>query len=376
MKIVLYANYINHHMVWVADELYRLTNGMFKYVCIQYMPDKFKKTGYPDFFDRPYIVKAFEQEGFYEAERMAVEFDVAIFHGSEDVQHFRDLRLKKDKLSFESGERWLKKGWKNMLSPRFIKSQWRYHLKYKKCKNYYSLNASAYLLNDYTLFHSFKNRCFKWGYFTNVEDLDITQKTFTGTQMMWVNRFIDWKHPEMPIIMAKRLKDSGHDFTLDMYGNGELYGAMVDLAKKLDVCDRVIFNGNLPNEGIRSEMQNHDIVLTTSDQNEGWGATVNEAMSNGCVLIGSDKVGSVPYLVKNEENGLIFKSQNINSLYNSVVSVLGKPDRCMELAMKAYITMRDIWSPSNAANSLIRLCDDLLNHNDLSVVEGPCSPDF
>lgn len=376
MKIVFYVCFIHHHLVWVADELYRLTNGGLRYVCIQDLPDIFKRTGYPDYYDRPYIIKAYERNGYTEAERLALEADVAIFHGSEDVQHFRDLRLRIDKLSFESGERWLKRGWLNIFSPRLIKSQIRYHFRYKKCINYYSLNASAFLLDDYKKLHSFRNRCFKWGYFTKIDEIDVHHKTFEGNRIMWVNRFIDWKHPEMPILLAKKLKRDGYVFCLDMYGSGKLYNKIIELAESYDVSDSVRFNGTLPNEELRKEMSKHDIVLTTSDQNEGWGATVNEAMSNGCVCVCSSKVGSVPFLVKDGVNGLVFKSHNIDSLYNCVVSVLGKTEKCKKIAEEAYITMRDLWSPENAAKSLIMLSNCLLNGNEITIKDGPCSKDI
>ena len=44
----------------------------------------------------------------------------------------------------------------------------------------------------------------------------------------------------------------------------------------------------------------------TSNQEEGWGVVVNEAMNSGCVVIGSNLAGSVPYLIENGKNGLIY----------------------------------------------------------------------
>lgn len=373
MKIALYGNYLHHHQAWLAEELYRLTDGEYRCVCMQELPDGFKKSGYPNCYDKPFVIKAYEHDGFLEAEKWALDADAVLFHGNEDIQHFRDLRLKADKLSFESGERWLKKGLLNLLSPRLLRDQFRYHTRYYKCRNYYALNASAFGASDYSKLQSFKGRCFKWGYFTKVVEFEVQQKKYVGNRLMWVNRFIDWKHPELPILLAKKLKDNGYEFSLDMFGSGELLDKMKLLSKKMGVENLVRFRGNLPNDEVLCEMREHDIVLTTSDENEGWGAVVNEAMSNGCVLIGSDKVGSVPFLVKDGVNGLIFKSKDLNSLYEKVVSVLDKPDLCATMAEKAYYTMRDVWSPENAAKSLLTLCESLINNNDIAIFEGPCS---
>ena len=56
----------------------------------------------------------------------------------------------------------------------------------------------------------------------------------------------------------------------------------------------------MPNAKILQEMRKHEIFLFTSDRNEGWGAVSNESMSNGCMLVGSDGIGSIPFLVKME----------------------------------------------------------------------------
>ena len=53
-------------------------------------------------------------------------------------------------------------------------------------------------------------------------------------------------------------------------------------------------------------------------QNEGWGAVANESMSCGCILVGSDEIGSVPYLLEEEKTGLVFRSRELESLTNKV----------------------------------------------------------
>lgn len=100
-----------------------------------------------------------------------------------------------------------------------------------------------------------------------------------------------------------------------MYGNGEYEQAAEQLAKKLGVTDVVHFCGSRPNEELMSDMQKHEIFLFTSDRNEGWGAVANECMANGCVLVASDKIGSVPYLLKDGKNGMIFQSSKTKNTF-------------------------------------------------------------
>ena len=159
-----------------------------------------------------------------------------------------------------------------------------------------------------------------------------------------------------------------------MYGSGEEFDNTVRLAKKFDVEDVVKFCGNRPNDEILSEMQKHDIFLFTSHKKEGWGAVLNEAMSNGCAVVGSDKIGSVPFLIEDGVNGLIFKSENIDSLEAKVVELLDNPIRRNSLSYNARKTMREIWSPENAAKQFLLLVEGLTN-NDESLIptSGPAS---
>ena len=120
-------------------------------------------------------------------------------------------------------------------------------------------------------------------------------------------------------------------------------------------------------------MRQHDIFLFTSDRNEGWGAVANEAMANGCVLIGSHEIGSIPFLVQDGINGLIFKSNDLNSFIDKVEWALNHIDECLLISTNAIKTMQDLWSPINAARSFLKLVDDLQNDRPVSILQGPCS---
>lgn len=375
MKIVFFSNFINHHQSIFADELYKNTDE--NYIFIETMPmfDWLKSGGYDDFSSRPYVLQAWKDDASKKkAEELCVNADVAIFGA--DSLDYQIIRAKTGKLSFEASERWLKKGILNLLSPRLLRNMWYYHTLFRK-KPVYKLCSSAYAAGDQYKMFSYKDRCYKWGYFTRVDDYDIEasldNRQATEFRLMWCARFLKWKHPEMAIKLAARLKAKDYAFTLDMYGSGVELERMQLLARQLDVTDVVRFCGNLPNDQILEQMRCHDIFLFTSDRNEGWGAVANEAMSNGCVLVGSDAIGSVPFLVKDGENGCVFKSCDLGSLMNKVEYLLNNRTEIRRLAVNGYLTMKTVWSPENAARNLMTLIDDLRNGRDTSVADGPCS---
>ena len=175
--------------------------------------------------------------------------------------------------------------------------------------------------------------------------------------------------------LAKRLKNKKYKFVIDMYGSGEELEPTKELARKLGVMDVVRFQGNLPNDEILKQMRHHQIFLFTSDRNEGWGAVLNESMSNGCAVVASNMIGSIPFLIEDGINGLVFKSEDLVSLETKVIALLDNAEYRRTIAGNAVKTMRTIWSPKNAAKNFLKLCEAIKNGQQLDslIDNGPCS---
>lgn len=157
-----------------------------------------------------------------------------------------------------------------------------------------------------------------------------------------------------------------------MYGSGALKDRINRLIYKLGVDDVVFLKGNLPNEQILQEMRNNEIFLFTSDKGEGWGAVLNEAMSQGCAVVASDLIGAAPFLIEDGKNGLLFKSESLNSLYKKVKLLLDEDYRTM-ISTNAVLTMQNLWNPQIAAERFIHLSDRMLRGLDTDYIDGPCS---
>ena len=380
MKITFFSNFINHHQANVADELYGLTDKGYTFVELCPIYDWLLKGGYSNLSSRPYVLQAWKSKENYEtAIHLLHESDVALFSGPEALK-LEVLRAKTGKLTFDVSERWLKHGILNLASPRLLRFFWHYYTTFAH-QNVYKLCSSAFACNDHYKLHSFKDKCFKWGYFTKVEDFPLeTAANFGGysgeteVHIMWCARFLRLKHPELPVILAKRLKDKGYNFVLDMYGSGVELEHTRNLASELEVLDAVRFLGNLPNDEILKQMRSHEIFLFTSDKNEGWGAVLNESMSNGCAVVASNMIGAVPFLIEDGVSGLVFQSEDIDSLETKVMSLLENAEYRRTIARNAIDTMRATWSPANAARQFLKLISAIqTGDNSLIPLQGPCS---
>lgn len=100
---------------------------------------------------------------------------------------------------------------------------------------------------------------------------------------------------------------------------------------------------------------------------------MNEAMANGCTVVGASKIGAVPYLIKNRYNGIVFKDGDQNDLNNKLLELTRNVTDCERLARKARETITILWSPEEAAKRIIKLSESILHGEMSPYMDGPCS---
>ena len=122
-------------------------------------------------------------------------------------------------------------------------------------------------------------------------------------------------------------------------------------------------------------MKKTDIFLFTSDRNEGWGAVLNESMSNACAVVANREIGSVPYLVEDGKNGLVYERKDKNSRYNCVKKLIVNKSLRETLGKNAYDTIKNVWNAEVAADRLLTLIDSINNSTTVPYTTGPCSKD-
>lgn len=373
MKIVFLSNYLNHHQQPLSDELYRLTGGQYHFVATMPMSEARRKLGYKG-LEAPYLVTCYgEERPREEVTRIIDEADLVIM-GSAPYSYIAD-RCKTGKLVFKYTERLYRKE-PGLL--RLLVHHFRFRRQYDRYPNCHLLCASAFTATDFRRIGCFNDRAYRWGYFPAVPSIDIEEimnshRQATKCRILWVARFLDWKHPELPVLLAEGLKNHNIDFQIDMYGIGPEYERIGQLITGKGLNESIVLHGAVPNEEIMKQMRTHSIFLFTSDRNEGWGAVANEAMGSGCAIVASDAIGSTPFLIEDKYNGLLFKDQDSRDLLDKVLYLIKNQDKREAMGREAYRSMREVWSPANAALSVIRLAESILNGKANPVHRGPCS---
>jgi glycosyltransferase involved in cell wall biosynthesis len=371
VKILFLSNFYNHHQAYVSRELYKQTNGQYRFVATEKMPDERKKLGYLSIQDEFVVQYGESDERDLQIQQWIDEAD-AIIIGSAP-EYLIENRKKMRKAILRYSERPLKNGfqwWKYPL--RYFS----WHLKNPYKSPIYMLCASAYTASDYAMYGLFKNKTFKWGYFprcVHYEDVEQMILKKNPTEILWCGRFLNWKHPDDAIVIASNLKKEGYQFHLTIIGTGDMETQLKNMVLSYDLKDEITFTGAVSSEEVRSYMEYAGIYLMTSDRKEGWGAVLNEAMNSACAVIASSSAGAVPYLVKDGVNGMVYDDNCIDELYTKIKFLLDHPDKQRQLGLHAYRSIVEIWNPEVAATRLVRLIEQLSNEQKFFFDEGPCS---
>ena len=376
MTVTLISSALNHHFLPFCLAMNKLTNGNFTFVATKKLPQERLSMGYADMNTAyNFVLRAYEAPE--SAMKLAVDSDVVII-GSAPEEYVAS-RLQEGKITFRYSERVFKKGYHSLLSPRVWYYSYLRNIRYKN-DPLYMLCASAYTAADYSKLFAYKNKCFKWGYFPpfirhDIDDL-LQRKNSSGSKvsLLWAGRLIDWKHPELAISVAEKLKNSNYDFELNIIGCGEMENYLAQSIEQKGLHNVVHLLGSATPENVRKYMEASHIFLFTSDFNEGWGAVVNEAMNSGCAVVASHAAGSVPFLIEDEKNGLIYRNGDQKQLFRIVKRLIDEPALRENLGVNAYNTLSERWNADEAANRFLELSKALLTGLTPYIYHtGPCS---
>lgn len=379
MKVTFYSNFLTHHQVPFCLEMQKRLGDDFKFVSTVKIFQWRLDLGFKD-LDKEYdfVVRAYENDEMREeAKRLALDSDIVIIGSTTD--ELIEERLKQDKITFRYRARifiFLDGLLKTLLDKEKMQLFYNRHIKYRKNKNLYLLTANAYGANDFNLFRLYKNKIYKWGYFleTNKYDIDeLIEKKETNKkiEIIWVARFIKWKHPEIVIKLAKNLKKQNYDFHIKMLGNGVLQEKIEKMVKKENLENEVEIVGQVASDQVKYYMENANIFIGTSDSREGWGAVINESMNAGCVVIANQKMGSVPFLIKHNENGLMYNSYK--DLEEKVKLAIKDKKLRKKLGKNAYKTITEDWTSKVATENLLELFSSITEGKEFTLKNGPAS---
>lgn len=376
--ITFYSNFINEHQIPFCNEMYEKTKGEFRFIATEPIWEERLQLGFEDKSQQyPYVINAYEsQENYLYALELGKTSDVVIIGDATD--EFIKDRMKENKLTFRYCERFFKQGKWRILDPRVLLHHFKVNFRYRN-KNLHMLCASAYTASDCRFILSYPNKIYKWGYYSKVSEQEFDElsekKKKVKLTILWVGRFIHWKHPEEAIALAKKLTASCPNIELKMIGTGKDYEKCEKIVKRFGLNKNIELLGPKQPEEVLRHMEKADIFVFTSDRQEGWGVVLNEAMSSGCAVVACKEIGSVPYLVQDGINGFVYDKKEKDSLYQCVKKLIDDERLRKQMQYNAYKTMREVWNAEVAVERLLNLINCIKEGKETEYASGPCSRD-
>ena len=386
MKVVFISNYINHHQKPFCDAMYSHLGEDFVFIQSEPMEEERVNMGWDtSLTELPYVKLLYECEE--ECHKLIMDADALLAGWTQRTDLIKE-RLRDSKLTIRIFERIYREGQWKAISPKGLISKYKEHIRFRKGPAYL-LCCGAYVASDFNLIKAYPDKMYKFGYFPETRRYDLDKlfrlKDSSGViEIIFAGRFLKLKHPEYLIWLARDLvaekekrESRGEpplpDFRIHMVGDGELEHPMRTMVTNYGLLDRVNFYGFLKPDQVRALMERCHIHVFPSDNLEGWGAVVNEAMNSACAVVASSEAGAVPFLIRHWDNGVAFRGGDYEALKNSVIYLMTHAREREEIATRAYRTITEEWNADNAAQPLIYLTEGWMEGLDHPPIDGPLS---
>lgn len=144
-------------------------------------------------------------------------------------------------------------------------------------------------------------------------------------------------------------------YHLHILGDGPEYENLVNLAKKLDIIERVTFTGHQDPHTVAKEMSQAQAVVIPSVWYENMPYSLLEPLSVGKIVIASD-IGGIPERISHGENGFLFPSGDSDAL-SAIIAALPTYDHSA-ISKKAIDSVSDL-SPESYYQKILKIYNQL-----------------
>jgi glycosyltransferase involved in cell wall biosynthesis len=171
-----------------------------------------------------------------------------------------------------------------------------------------------------------------------------------------VGRLSQEKGFDLLIRSLDQLLQRQHDVELVIVGEGDERAALEQLAATLGRSDRVRFLGYRPDI---AEVYEAMDVFALSSLREGLPNVVLEAMALEVPVVAT-RIGGVPLLVRDKENGLLVESGDLHGLTNALSALVLEPQSRARLARSGRQCVENDFSFARRMQKIQVIYDDLL----------------
>lgn len=124
----------------------------------------------------------------------------------------------------------------------------------------------------------------------------------------------------------------------DYSGHKEYYEKLLAIIKENGTTDKIDFLGRISDEK-KDELLQRAYAFVFPTLNEGYGIVMLEAMGYGVPVLAFNN-SSIPYIVKDQENGLLVEDRNVKDLAQKITYILTNEIECKRMGDNALETYK------------------------------------
>lgn len=170
-----------------------------------------------------------------------------------------------------------------------------------------------------------------------ISDYQFQLRHSVAPKLLWVRSFSEIYNPQLALKILEMLRKKGMEASLCMVGP--------DKDGSLKQCEKIAIELNLPvtfpgllqkKEWIELSKDYNIFINTTNFDN--MPVSVMEAMALGMPVI-STNVGGLPFLIDNEENGVLVPANNAVAFVDAITELCNNPEKVKNLTQNARTKM-------------------------------------
>ncbi|SFC74503.1 Glycosyltransferase involved in cell wall bisynthesis [Zunongwangia mangrovi] len=143
--------------------------------------------------------------------------------------------------------------------------------------------------------------------FSEVE-IEEVEKNFSGElKFLFVGSLVEGKQPLYAIRLVEKLKNSGRDVSLKIFGEGPLRPDLENYIQTMNLSTCITVCGGVPLDQLKDQYKRSHFSILPS-KSEGWPKAVAEAMFFGCIPVAT-RVSCVPWMLENGKRGILLNEE-------------------------------------------------------------------
>lgn len=155
--------------------------------------------------------------------------------------------------------------------------------------------------------------------------------------ILYVARLSDTeKKPIRMLKIWKRLYNKHKDWRLVIVGDGDAYDSLIQFVKR-NKLSRVHFEGK--QKDVSRYYQQASFICLTSNF-EGWGMTLTEGMSRGCIPVTFDNYGAANDIIDDRINGCLIPSFDLRTYANRISELILDDNMRTSMSNEAFKKVR------------------------------------